>query len=49
MRSFQDLLAEAPRADESGDGWDPSEDSRFGRYAVRLWSGILAHEELTDR
>jgi exodeoxyribonuclease V gamma subunit len=39
----------APRADESGDGWDLSEDSRFGRYASRLWAGLLAREEVVDR
>jgi exodeoxyribonuclease V gamma subunit len=46
---FERLLAEAPRADERGDGWDASEPARFGRYARRLWSGLLAHEELQDR
>ncbi|MBB4663461.1 exodeoxyribonuclease V subunit gamma [Conexibacter arvalis] len=46
---FERLLAEPPRDDEQGDGWEPSETTRFGRYARRLWSGLLAHEELIDR
>ena len=32
-----------PRDDEAGDGWAASESSRFGRYARRLWDGLLAH------
>jgi exodeoxyribonuclease V gamma subunit len=39
----------APRADEAGEGWDPFESSRFGRYACRLWAGLLAREEVVDR
>ena len=42
-------LAGSPRHDESGDGWDGSEATRFGRYARRLWDGLLDHEELTDQ
>ena len=37
----------APRADEVG--WEPSEPTRFGLYARRLWDGLLAHEEIVDR
>jgi exodeoxyribonuclease V gamma subunit len=48
-RSFAELSAESPRADESGPGWSQSEDTRFGRYARRLWDDLLAHEELRDR
>jgi exodeoxyribonuclease V gamma subunit len=44
-----DLLAEPPRADEQGEGWASDELSRLGRYARRLWDGLLAQEELTDR
>ncbi len=43
------LLEDAPRSDESGDGWDPAQPSRFGRWAVRLWAGLLAAEQVTDR
>ena len=47
--TFDDLLAEPPRADEAGDGWSMDETSRFGRCARRLWHGLLAVEELTSR
>ncbi|MGN6869166.1 MAG: exodeoxyribonuclease V subunit gamma [Solirubrobacteraceae bacterium] len=40
------LLAEAPRDDE---GWEEAEATRFGRYAMRLWRGLLGVEELSDR
>jgi exodeoxyribonuclease V gamma subunit len=39
------LLAEAPRDDE---GWEEGEATRLGRYAMRLWRGLLRVEELTD-
>jgi exodeoxyribonuclease V gamma subunit len=44
--TFEELLMERPRPDEA---WEDTEDSRFGRYARRLWDGLLAHEEITDR
>jgi exodeoxyribonuclease V gamma subunit len=44
-----ELMDETPRADESGPGWDETEPTRFGRYARRLWDGLLAVEELSDR
>jgi hypothetical protein len=43
------LLEELPRPDEQGDGWDPAETTRFGRYARRLWAGPLACEAVEDR
>jgi exodeoxyribonuclease V gamma subunit len=46
---FSDLPAAPPEAGESGEGWARGEDTRFGRYAVRLWSGLLAAEEVRDR
>jgi exodeoxyribonuclease V gamma subunit len=48
-RSLDELLAEPPRADESGDGWDAAEFTRFGRYARRVWDDLLACEEVGDR
>jgi exodeoxyribonuclease V gamma subunit len=39
------LMAEAPRADE---GWEEAESTRFGRYAMRLWRGLLAVEEVRE-
>ena len=46
---FDDLLATAPRPDETGDGWAAGEPTRFGRLALRLWTGLLAAEEVCDR
>ena len=43
------LLDELPRTDERGEGWDQSEPTRFGRYARRLWDGLLAREDVSDR
>jgi exodeoxyribonuclease V gamma subunit len=46
---FGELLADPPRADETGPGWDATDQpSRFGRWAVRLWAPVLAREELED-
>jgi exodeoxyribonuclease V gamma subunit len=47
-RPFADLLAEPARADERSAWWDPDEPRRFGRWARRLWDGLLDAEELTD-
>jgi exodeoxyribonuclease V gamma subunit len=30
-------------------GWEPSESTRFGLYARRVWDGLLANEEIVDR
>ncbi|HLI02443.1 MAG TPA: hypothetical protein VKV06_16765, partial [Acidimicrobiales bacterium] len=45
VAGIDDVLAERALADEDGDGWDPSH-GRFGRYALRLWTGLLAHEQV---
>jgi exodeoxyribonuclease V gamma subunit len=45
-----DALLEAPaRPDEQGTFWDPTEPRRFGRWARRLWDGLLDVEEVQDR
>jgi exodeoxyribonuclease V gamma subunit len=46
---FEAVWAERPRADESGDGCDLSEETRFARYAHRLWDGLLAIERIDRR
>ena len=47
--TFDDMLGMggAPQGDEGG--WEASEPTRFGVYARRLWDGLLAHEQVTDR
>jgi exodeoxyribonuclease V gamma subunit len=47
--SFELLCREDPRDDERGPGWEPSERTRFGRYAARLWTGLLDVEEVEER
>jgi exodeoxyribonuclease V gamma subunit len=47
VRSFDELILEVPQ-DDSGDGWDPTELTRFGRLARRLWTPVLAHEVVSD-
>jgi exodeoxyribonuclease V gamma subunit len=39
------LLAEPPRDDER---WEETEATRFGRYAMRLWRGLLGVEEIRE-
>jgi len=46
---FAHLLDQPPRADEHGEGWESAEPTRFGRYARRLWAGLLACEDIEDR
>ncbi|HTX00847.1 MAG TPA: hypothetical protein VMD59_18850, partial [Acidimicrobiales bacterium] len=47
--TLSELLAQAPRADESGPGWAAEETTRLGRYARRLWDPLLACERLEER
>jgi exodeoxyribonuclease V gamma subunit len=49
VRSFAELLAIAPRPDESGDGWVQDDPSRVGRLARRLWAGLLDREQVSAR
>jgi exodeoxyribonuclease V gamma subunit len=50
VRPFEWLLETIPASDEQGDGWfDDTEPSRFGRCARRLWSGLLAVENVELR
>ncbi len=46
---FERLLEEVAPADEQGEGWDAGEETRFGRYARRLWTGLLSYEAVTDQ
>ncbi len=48
-RTIEELLREPPRADEQGDGWHAGDDSRFGRYARRIWDDLLAVEQVSER
>jgi exodeoxyribonuclease V gamma subunit len=45
-RTFAEVNAAPARADER---WDMDETRRFGRWARRLWDGILGHERLEHR
>lgn len=45
-RSFDDLLAIPAQEDER---WHPSESSRFGQYARRLWGGLIGVEDVNDQ
>ena len=49
LRTLGELLADAPRPDETGDGWVAGETTRLGRYARRLWNGPLAHRRTWSR
>jgi exodeoxyribonuclease V gamma subunit len=44
---FDELLAEPARADEVGTYWDQDVSTRFGRWALRLWTGLLQSERVT--
>jgi len=49
VRTFAELHAEPARPDERGAWWDPDETRRFGRWARRLWDGLLQSEEVEHR
>jgi exodeoxyribonuclease V gamma subunit len=44
--TFDELTAEPPRDDER---WEETETTRFGRYALRLWEGLLGIEAVFER
>ncbi|HET7486691.1 MAG TPA: exodeoxyribonuclease V subunit gamma [Acidimicrobiales bacterium] len=46
-QAFDRLLDAPPGPTERGPGWAPDEDSRFGRWARRLWDPLLAAEVLS--
>ena len=46
-RPLAALLAEPPAPGESGPGWAPEEESRFGRLARRLWDPLLDREQVS--
>ncbi|HEY0397852.1 MAG TPA: exodeoxyribonuclease V subunit gamma [Acidimicrobiia bacterium] len=46
---FSDLQQAAPEPGESGEGWAAGEPTRFGRYALRLWRGLLDVEQVSDK
>jgi exodeoxyribonuclease V gamma subunit len=45
--TLDQLMREPPGATEHGAGWDPSETTRFGRLAHRMWDGLLEFEALS--
>jgi exodeoxyribonuclease V gamma subunit len=47
--TLAELLSEPARADERGLWWDADETRRFGRWARRLWDGLLDVEEIDHR
>jgi exodeoxyribonuclease V gamma subunit len=49
VATLAEVLAETPRADEEVTGWVSTEPTRFGRYAHRLWDGLLAYEQVRDQ
>jgi exodeoxyribonuclease V gamma subunit len=49
VRTFDELLVQPPAPGEAGRGWEMSETTRFGRYARRLWNGLLASERVISK
>jgi exodeoxyribonuclease V gamma subunit len=47
--SLDELLDEHARADEVGTYWDQDEATRFGRWALRLWTGLLQSEQVSHQ
>ena len=49
VRGFADLFERPPRPEEADGGWEAGQATRFGRYACRLWAGLLECESLEHR
>jgi exodeoxyribonuclease V gamma subunit len=47
--TMSEVLDMSPAESEEGEGWSQSEESRFGRLALRLWEGLLSREEVRAR
>jgi exodeoxyribonuclease V gamma subunit len=46
VADFDDLTGDPVRPDEDGPGWADDQPTRLGRYALRLWGGLLTHERI---
>ncbi len=45
---FDAMVARSGEPDSDERDWEPTEESRFGVYARRLWDGLLGHEQMVD-
>ena len=47
--ALDDVLAEMPGEEETGESWESVETTRFGRLARRMWDGMLRWERVESR